>query len=143
MTLGRVGGGGRLDRQAEFITVQQVGDVFQLAEAQRIAQPQTAHETARALPRMDQPPLAQAAQRLADDGARDLEFGGEFVFGRQAFAIGIGARFDGLLHPVEDDIGKAAAGGQIVTMIMSLYLYACRPAANCPHRQSRPIWPRW
>src|SRR6218665_467853 len=62
------GGGGRrcrLKGKAKFVTIQKVGNVFKLAEAERLAQTRGSDKTPGATPRIDQALVAQAFQRLA------------------------------------------------------------------------------
>lgn len=107
---GRRGCGCGFQRQAEFIAVQEIGDVFQLTEAERLAKAHGSHETARATPGIDEPLVPEALQRLPDDRPGYLELRRQLMLRRQTLVRLVGAGLDRAVHPFEHDVGQALAG---------------------------------
>jgi hypothetical protein len=99
VALGRHGGGLRLDGEA--VAVRQIGEVFHLAEAERLPDALLAHETAGAATPIDEALIAQSLQRIPNHRARHLELCGEIVFGGQTLVHRIGAGLDSPLDAVE------------------------------------------
>ena len=115
----------RFQRQAKLVTLAQVRKVLKLAEAQRLAQPARADETARPPAGIDQPLTAQPLQGIAHHGTRDLELEGQFVFRRQALAGRIGTGLDRAQHLAKHEIAKPIL---VSALLLDAHTFcSCRP----------------